>query len=131
MYLIFGYNSPQFLRRIDMIGPDNLTVGGTQRLQKLAHNGRGELGQAHHAVLGLVPVHQQAHQQILLVGLQHHVRDCRRRTCDSHLEKVERLAELLEGRIDTAAVVVVEEEVDCVKLVVFLADLGDVLVQKF
>jgi hypothetical protein len=49
-----------------------------------------------------------------------------------HLEAVERLAVVFQCGVDTAAVVVVEQEVDRVKLVVgLLADLGDVLVQKF
>jgi hypothetical protein len=80
-----------------VIGRHNLAVGDAERLQKLAHNGGGELGQAQRAaaVLGPVTVHQQPHQQVLLVGLQHHVGDGGGGAGHRHLEEVERLGVLL------------------------------------
>ena len=71
--------------------------------------------------LRLVPVHQEPDQLVFLVGLQHDVRDGGRGAGHADLEEVEGPVELLEGRVDTAAVVVIQQQVDSIELTVLPA----------
>ena len=71
--------------------------------------------------LRFVPVHQEPDQLVFLVGLQHDVRDGGRGAGHADLEEVEGPVELLEGRVDTAAVVVIQQQVDRIELTVLPA----------
>ena len=59
--------------------------------------------------LGLVSVDQEADQLVLLVGLEHDVGDGGGGAGHTDLKEVERPVELLEGGVDTAAVVVIQQ----------------------
>ena len=103
--------------------------------------------------LGLVSVHEEPHQLVLLVGLQHDVghRGSGRGHADlgrglvvsclvsgvklipppgswTHLEEEKSAVKFLEGGVDAASVVIVQQQVHRVKLAVLLAHHVDVRV---
>ena len=75
-------------------------------------------------------MHQETDQQIFLVSFQHHVRHGGGGRGDAHLEEEESAVKVLESRVDASSVVIVEQEIDGVKLSIFFTNEVDVCVYK-
>ena len=75
-------------------------------------------------------MHQETDQQIFLVSFQHHVRHGGGGRGDAHLEEEESAVKVLESRVDASTVVIVEQEIDGVKLSILFTNKVDVCVYK-
>ena len=75
-------------------------------------------------------MHQETDQEIFLVSFQHHVRHGGGGRGDAHLEEEESAVKVLESRVDASSVVIVEQEIDGVKLSILFTNEVDVCVYK-
>ena len=67
---------------------------------------------------------------VLLVRFKHDVGDRSSGASHTYLQKVQRSVELFERGVDAPAVIIVEQEVNCVELLVLFADDRDVGVEE-
>ena len=75
-------------------------------------------------------MNKETNQLVLLVRFQHDVGDRSSGASDTNLQKVQRSVKLFERGVDAPAVIIVEQEVNCVELLVLLADDRDVGVEE-
>ena len=130
--LVLGDDASQLPSAVALVGGHQLSVGGAQRLEELRHNRACVLGKGKVLLecLGLVSMNKETNQLVLLVRFKHDVGDRSSGASDANLQKVQRSVELFERGVDAAAVIIVEQEVNCVELLVLLADDRDVRIEE-